>query len=125
MTRKIKSVKGLFGQTTHYENGVKVGESWPGLFEGSQKHYDADGKYAGYSDRGILLIRCITMPMADISARHTRASSARRSTIVQSVAMRVKRGMGCLGTQRICLRRIQIPGIRLLMTICLAAMTGK
>lgn len=53
MKRNIRSEKGLFGQTIHYENGVKVGESWPGLFEGSQNHYDADGKYAGYSDRGI------------------------------------------------------------------------
>ena len=53
MTRKLKNVKGLFGQTIHYENGVRVGESWPGLFEGSQKHYDATDKYVGYSDRGI------------------------------------------------------------------------
>ena len=54
MSKRIKSVKGLFGQTIHYENGVKVGESWPGLFEGSMNHYDASGKYAGYSDRGLI-----------------------------------------------------------------------
>lgn len=54
MTKKMKSIKGRFGQTIHYENGVKVGESWPGLLEGSQNHYDADGKYAGYSDRGFI-----------------------------------------------------------------------
>lgn len=53
MKKQLKSSNGLFGQTVHYENGVKVGESWPGLFEGSQNHYDANGKYIGYSDRGI------------------------------------------------------------------------
>ena len=54
MRRRVKSIKGLFGQTIHYEDGVKIGESWPGLFEGSQNHYDAGGKYMGYSDRGII-----------------------------------------------------------------------
>ena len=54
MNKRIKSIKSFFGQIIHYEDGVKVGESWPGLFKGSQNHYDADGKYVGYSDRGIL-----------------------------------------------------------------------
>ena len=54
MSKRIKSIKGLFGQIIHYEDGIKVGESWPGLFEGSQNHYDADGRYIGYSDRGMI-----------------------------------------------------------------------
>jgi len=54
MSKQIKSIKGLFGQIIHYKDGIKVGESWPGLFEGSQNHYDADGKYIGYSDRGMI-----------------------------------------------------------------------
>lgn len=53
MNRRIKSVKGLFGQTIHYENGVKVGESWPGLFKDSYDHYDAKGRRVGYSDPGL------------------------------------------------------------------------
>jgi len=54
MSKRIKSIMGLFGQIIHYEDGIKVGESWPGLFGGSLNHYDADGKYIGYSDRGIV-----------------------------------------------------------------------
>jgi len=54
MRRRIKSIKGLFGQIIHYKDGKYAGESWPGLFEGSQKHYDADGRYIGYSDRGMI-----------------------------------------------------------------------
>lgn len=54
MSKRIKSIKGLFGQIIHYADGIRIGESWPGLFEGSQKHYDADGKYIGYSDRGFI-----------------------------------------------------------------------
>ena len=54
MRRRIKSIKGFFGQLIHYEDGIKVGESWPGLFEGSLSHYDADGRYVGYSDCGII-----------------------------------------------------------------------
>ena len=54
MRRRIKSIKGLFGQIIHYKDGVRVSESWPGLFKGSQKHYDADGRYIGYSDRGLI-----------------------------------------------------------------------
>ena len=54
MKRRIKSVKGLFGQLIHYEDGIKTGESWPGLFEGSYEYYDANSKYAGYSDPGIV-----------------------------------------------------------------------
>ena len=52
--RHITSVPGLFGETIHYdESGVKVGESWPGLFNGSMVHYGADGSYAGRSDPGL------------------------------------------------------------------------
>ena len=54
MSKRFKSIKGLFGQTIHYEDGIKIGESWPGLFEGSQKHYDANGRYIGYSARGFI-----------------------------------------------------------------------
>ena len=54
MSRIIKSIKGLFDQLIHYEDGIKTGESWPGLFEGSYEHYSANGKYAGYSDPDIV-----------------------------------------------------------------------
>lgn len=54
MKRRIKSTKGFFGQLIHYEDSTKVGESWPGLFDGSLSHYDADGRYIGYSDRGMI-----------------------------------------------------------------------
>ena len=54
MRRRIKSIKGFFGQLIHYEDSTKVGESWPGLFDGSLSHYDADGRYIGYSDRGMI-----------------------------------------------------------------------
>lgn len=50
---RITSIEGLFGQKYHYdENGELVGESWPGLFEGSWEHYDKHG-YAGYSSPGV------------------------------------------------------------------------
>lgn len=54
MSKIIKSIEGLFGQIIHYEDGIKVGESYPCLFKGSFGHYDSDGKYAGYSDPGIV-----------------------------------------------------------------------
>lgn len=54
MSKRIKSVKGIFGQIIHYKDGIKVGESWPGLLSGLQNHYDADGRYIGYSDRGMI-----------------------------------------------------------------------
>lgn len=54
MSKQIKSIKGLFGLIIHYKGGVKVGESWPGLFSGSLNHYDAKGKYVGYSAPGIV-----------------------------------------------------------------------
>lgn len=54
MSRRTKSIKGLFGQIIHYKDGIKIGESWPGLFSGSLNHYDADGRYVGYSDRGLI-----------------------------------------------------------------------
>lgn len=54
MNKRIKSIKGLLGQIIHYKDGLKIGESWPGLFGGSQNHYDAEGRYMGYSDRGTI-----------------------------------------------------------------------
>ncbi|MBP3655763.1 MAG: hypothetical protein J6K32_03615 [Clostridia bacterium] len=50
----IRSIKGYLGQMIHYKDGRKIGESWPGLHEGSQTHYDADGRRIGRTDRGIL-----------------------------------------------------------------------
>jgi len=54
MSKRIDTIKGLFGQLIHYQDGVKIGESWSGLFQGSYDHYDANGTYAGYSDPGIV-----------------------------------------------------------------------
>ena len=54
MRRRSKSIKGLFGQAIHCEDGIKVGESWPDLFDGPLNHYDTDGRYFGYSDRGYI-----------------------------------------------------------------------
>jgi len=54
MAKHISTVEGLFGEKLHYENGVKVGESWPGLFGGSWNHYDADGNYTGESMPGVI-----------------------------------------------------------------------
>lgn len=48
----FRSIKGLFGQTIHYKDGVKVGESWDGLIPGTKNHYDANGSYVGRSDPG-------------------------------------------------------------------------
>jgi len=50
----IKSIKGFFGQTIHYKDGVRVGETWDGLIPGTKKHYDANGGYAGYSTNGFI-----------------------------------------------------------------------
>lgn len=49
-----KSIKGLFGQTIHYKDGVKVGESWDGFIPGTKNHYDANGSYVGHSDPGFI-----------------------------------------------------------------------
>jgi len=49
----FKSIKGLFGQTIHYKDGVRVGETWDGLLPGTKKHYDSDGRYAGSSSTGL------------------------------------------------------------------------
>jgi len=54
MKKRIHTIKGFFGQLLHYQDGVKIGESWSGLFQGSYDHYDANGQYAGYSDPGIV-----------------------------------------------------------------------
>ena len=54
MAKRIKTIKGLFGQLIHYEDGVKIGESWNGFFEGSYTHYDSNGNYTGRSDPGIV-----------------------------------------------------------------------
>jgi hypothetical protein len=50
--KHISSVDGLFGQKIHYDDmGNIVGESWPGLVEGSYVHYGPHG-YAGESMPG-------------------------------------------------------------------------
>jgi hypothetical protein len=49
----IKSIKGLFGQTIHYKDGVRIGETWDSIFSGVKNHYDANGSYAGSSSKGI------------------------------------------------------------------------
>lgn len=54
MNTKLKSTKGLFGQTIRYRNGIKIGESWPGILGNMQNHYDADGRYLGYSVPGVI-----------------------------------------------------------------------
>lgn len=54
MNKMIKSIKGLFGQTIHYKDGIKVGESWPGLLSNTQNHYDAGGRYIGHSVPGVI-----------------------------------------------------------------------
>ena len=54
MSGRITSIDGLFGQKIHYdEDGNYVGESWPGLFEGSWEHYSQDKGYVGSSDPGL------------------------------------------------------------------------
>ena len=53
MKRSIKNVEGMFGQIIYYEDGVRIGESWPGLIKGSYNHYDADGSYQGRSAPGL------------------------------------------------------------------------
>ncbi len=49
---RLETIKGFFGQFIHYKDGVRVGESWPGMIDGSYNHYDQSGNYAGYSDPG-------------------------------------------------------------------------
>ena len=53
MSDRIETIEGLFGEKIHYKNGVKVGESWDGLFGGSYEHYDANGNHIGSSDVGL------------------------------------------------------------------------
>ena len=48
----IKSIKGFFGQTIHYKDGIRVGETWDGLLPGIKKHYNAEGEYVGSSASG-------------------------------------------------------------------------
>lgn len=48
----FKSIKGLFGQTIHYKDGVRVGETWDGLIPCTKNHYDVHGNYVGRSDPG-------------------------------------------------------------------------
>ena len=48
----FKSIKGFFGQTIHYKDGAKVGETWDGFIPGTKNHYDADGEHVGYSAKG-------------------------------------------------------------------------
>jgi len=53
MSKRIETVEGFFGEKIHYENGKKVGESWPGILGGSYNHYDADGNKTGESQVGV------------------------------------------------------------------------
>ena len=48
----IKSIKGLFGQTIHYKDGQKIGETWDSFIPGVKNHYDANGSLSGYSAKG-------------------------------------------------------------------------
>ena len=51
---KIKSVKGLFGTTHHYdERGNYLGYSQEGLF-GATNHFDKSGRNVGYSTDALL-----------------------------------------------------------------------
>lgn len=51
---KIKSIKGLFGTTQHYdEHGNYLGYSQEGLF-GAVNHFDKSGKNVGYSTDALL-----------------------------------------------------------------------
>lgn len=70
MSTKIETIEGLFGEKIHYENGVKVGESWPGLFGGSYNHYDANGNYVGESMPGVFADQV----HYDACGRHTGSS---------------------------------------------------
>ena len=53
MSKCVTTQKGLFGQLVHYEDGVRVGESWPSLFGGSWDHYSDEGTYCGHSEPGL------------------------------------------------------------------------
>ena len=51
---RYTSSPGLFGQTNYYdESGTRVGESWPGMIEGSENFYGNDGNFLGSSALGI------------------------------------------------------------------------
>lgn len=44
----------MFGQTNYYdESGNRVGESWPGLVEGTESFYGVDGELKGSSCFGL------------------------------------------------------------------------
>lgn len=49
---RFHTEKGLFGQLIHYKDGVRVGESWPGLLKGTYNHYSNEKGFVGYSDPG-------------------------------------------------------------------------
>ena len=54
MSKRIKSMNGFFGQILHFKDGIRVGESWPGLFNEFLNHYDTGCRDIGYSDRGMI-----------------------------------------------------------------------
>ena len=54
MSKRIQSIKGVFGQIIHFKDGVKAGETWDGLIPGTKNHYNADGSFAGSSAPGFL-----------------------------------------------------------------------
>ena len=90
--KKTKSIKGLFGQIIHYEDGRYAGESWLGLFKESFEHYDATGKYAGYSDPGIIADLIHHDEYGGYTGKHIPVCLEKRSITAQSVDMSVKRG---------------------------------
>ena len=49
----VRALQGL-GVNVLTRSCGQIGESWPGLLSGSQKHYDASGRYIGYSARGFV-----------------------------------------------------------------------
>ena len=53
MSKYIETVEGFWGEKIHFQDGKKIGESWPGFFSGSYSHYDVDGKKVGHSDIGL------------------------------------------------------------------------
>ena len=53
MSTRIETLDGLFGEKIHCIDGEKVAESWPGLFDGSYDHYNANGDYLGCSEPGV------------------------------------------------------------------------
>lgn len=50
---RFHTEKGLFGQLIHYKDGVRIGESRPGIVEGTYNHYSDEKGFVGSSDPGL------------------------------------------------------------------------